>query len=73
VIADPSYYELKRLADIIYYHIRFEERNFFPHVEETLNEEQLNAVGIMLSRAIIQNKSWPDEFWTRKHKSSTVY
>jgi hemerythrin-like domain-containing protein len=36
---------LLRLADLIDDHIRFEERELFPHFEKMLSEEQLEAIG----------------------------
>jgi hypothetical protein len=72
VIADPSQHDIKRLADIIYYHIRFEERTFFPHIEQTLDAKQLNLVGSMLVHPAIPYQIWRDEFWIRRHVSAAV-
>lgn len=73
VISWPSHDNLKRLADILYYHVRFEERTFLPHVEHTLNEEQLNAVEKMLLRnSVKKSATWADEFWTRKNYAVAI-
>lgn len=67
VIDDPSYFHIERLAQIIYHHVRFEERVWFPHVEQMLNERQLSNIGIALS--VHQEKhveEWTNEFWRKR-------
>ena len=74
VISYPSHNDLKRLSDIIYYHIRFEERTFLPHVEETLHTERLNAIEkVLIAHPANANTQWPDEFWRRKQYSGVTY
>jgi hypothetical protein len=73
VISGPSHYNLKRLAEILYYHVRFEERTFLPHVEYALSEEQLNAVEKMLhGYPVKKSATWSDEFWTRKNYAVAI-
>jgi hypothetical protein len=67
VIADPSYYSLQRLAQIIYYHIRFEERHLFPHVERTASAK-LQMAADALSEGPRPVEAWTDEFWFKKPK-----
>lgn len=64
-IDDPSYYSLKRLAQIIYYHIRFEERSLFTHVEEAVPAESLEEAMLFLGHRDIKKTEWPDEFWIK--------
>lgn len=52
----------KELADLIESHIRFEERQLFPMLENTLTSEELAAVGAHLDRQPLTD-SWPDAFW----------
>ncbi len=55
---------LEAFADALRSHIRFEERNYFPHLEEVLSGEKMNDIGHQLER--IRHKeddSYHDEFW----------
>jgi hemerythrin-like domain-containing protein len=57
-----------RLADLITDHIRFEERELFPHLESVLSPEQLGNIGDELAR-LHQTPAaddYPDEFWRNK-------
>lgn len=57
-IADnPEKWDLKTMRDklslfgeLLELHIRFEERELFPMIEETLSEEELNTLGEQLKR-----------------------
>jgi len=53
------------LASFIEKHIRFEERELFPHLERTLTAIQLQKASQQLVPAPVCNK-WQDEFWIRK-------
>ena len=67
VIEDPSYFQIQRLAQIIYYHVRFEERVWFKHVEHTLNDSKLNEIDASLSTNKIKRKmTWQNEFWRKR-------
>jgi hypothetical protein len=68
VIDAPAYYNLKRLAQIIYYHIRFEERDLFRHVEQAAHE-QLTGPGFHLIDETKPAAQWTDEFWIKKPKA----
>ena len=66
VIEDPWYFQIQRLAQIIYHHIRFEERNWFPHVERVLNDKELTGIGNTLSTSRIRKDvMWQNEFWRK--------
>ena len=65
VIDDPSYYSLKRLAQIIYYHIRFEERSLFSHAEETTSAKALEEAMHFLGHGNHKKTEWQDEFWIK--------
>ena len=45
--------QLATLADKVEAHVRFEERELFPHLEFTLSEEQLQLIGEQLSKEAI--------------------
>lgn len=72
IIDDASYYSLQRLAQIVYYHIRFEERNLFRHIEEIVPPEKLDQAVKLLSAAQTHSSTWTDEFWLKKAKASSV-
>lgn len=57
--------QLKMLADAVDNHVRFEERELFPHLENMLTEEQLKEIGSKLETAAnaICNDEFIDEFW----------
>jgi hemerythrin-like domain-containing protein len=54
------------LADIIYKHIRFEERQLFQWVEANLNKEQLQEIYNELEAHPLCGSGWNDEFWLKK-------
>jgi hypothetical protein len=55
---------LTRLSQIIYYHVRFEERQLFEHIERTATAEQLQNLAIDLADSK-EPAEWKDEFWMR--------
>jgi hemerythrin-like domain-containing protein len=57
---------LAALAESLNNHIRFEERQFFPHLEERLSPDQLDSIFKRLEKQPQCNDTWPEEFWTRK-------
>lgn len=63
---DASYYSLQRLAQIIYYHIRFEERSLFPHIEQLAPSEKLEQAAKTLAAETKPASEWRDEFWIKK-------
>jgi hemerythrin-like domain-containing protein len=51
------------LGDLLERHIRFEERELFPHIEKQLTPEQLNAVLSQLGDEQACDTDWKNEFW----------
>ncbi|MFT3903482.1 MAG: hemerythrin domain-containing protein [Niabella sp.] len=56
---------LQHLADLVDKHIRYEERELFPHLESTLTAEQLTEVGaqLQLLHAVGHHDDFTDTFW----------
>ena len=64
-IPDPAL--LEQIAQQVNDHIRFEERELFPHIEQSITEEQLNQVAAALAaEPKCTSSNWSEEFWTRK-------
>ncbi len=63
---DSSAQIFSTLADIIYKHIRFEERELFQWVEVHLTKEQLEEIYSELEAHPLCGSDWTDEFWLRK-------
>jgi hemerythrin-like domain-containing protein len=57
---------LVKLADTINDHIRFEERQLFPLVEQKLTPAQLTEAGSRLNVKPEACSPWPNAFWERK-------
>lgn len=55
---------LEDFAGALRSHIRFEERTYFPHLEENLSDEKMKEIGKHLSEIHQkENDSYQDEFW----------
>ena len=63
---DISATTFSTLADIIYKHIRFEERELFQWVETHLTKEQLQEIYSELEAHPLCGGFWRDEFWMNK-------
>jgi len=51
-------------ADLLENHIRFEERKWFPHLENNLSEKDLQDIGSALDKIHSDEKDdYQDEFW----------
>lgn len=57
--------EFTAIADMVDQHVRFEERELFPHMEELLSEKQLIEISEKLGQAP-EKDVFEDEFWVRK-------
>ena len=59
--------QLEKLANLVDEHVRYEERELFPHIEKTLTYEQLEAIGKKLndSDALLKDL-YDDDFWNEK-------
>lgn len=55
------------LAEMLIAHIRFEERELFPHIEKSLKVASLTAIGDILMKLHTQpfEDKYPDEFWNK--------
>lgn len=56
---------LLNLADTVDNHVRYEERELFPHLEEVLSTEQLLEIGRQMDDDDHQD-DYADEFWLKK-------
>lgn len=55
---------LENFANLLNDHIRFEERQWFPHLENHLSEDQLIEIGKALAEVHSDEKDdYQDEFW----------
>jgi hypothetical protein len=54
---------LLSLADEVDNHIRYEERELFPHLEAAFTQEQLIKIGEQLNAAPSTAEGYTDEFW----------
>lgn len=59
--------QLEKLADLVDDHVRYEERQLFPHIEKTLKPAQLEAIGEQLHKhsSLIKDE-YEDEFWVKQ-------
>lgn len=57
--------QLATLADVVDNHVRYEERELFPHLENILTGEQLKEIGSRLqaTAGTVCNDDFTDEFW----------
>lgn len=67
----PGNEGFERLAQIIIYHVRFEERELFNYIEQIAGNEKLNSI----SRSLVTEKSkdpkWNHWFWIKPKQSTT--
>lgn len=57
---------LSALADKVDGHVRYEERELFPHLEKVLTETQLDAIGAQLRDEPLLQDEYKDEFWLKE-------
>jgi hemerythrin-like domain-containing protein len=57
---------LAMLADKMNDHIRFEERQLFPHIEKKLTTDQLNSIYHQLAKHPHCPDKWENKFWSKK-------
>ena len=58
---------LARIADMVDEHVRYEERELFPHLERKLTEEQLESIGKLIQKhhsSLLDE--YEDQFWNIK-------
>ena len=58
---------LEKIADLVDEHVRYEERELFPHLERKLSEEQLENIGKLIQKhsSSLQDQ-YEDQFWNIK-------
>jgi hemerythrin-like domain-containing protein len=57
---------LLSFASVLEAHIRFEERELFPYMEMLLSDEELDAIGQLITELHHPYiESYPNEFWNR--------
>jgi hemerythrin-like domain-containing protein len=57
---------ISEFADILDNHVRFEERQLFPHIEQTVSLEDLNEIGKQLNALPHCDTNWKNEFWKNR-------
>lgn len=59
---------LEQLANKVDDHVRYEERELFPYLEQTLTNDQLELIGQLIEKEFPDEleDNYPDEFWSRK-------
>jgi hemerythrin-like domain-containing protein len=59
--------QLSTLADTVDNHVRYEERELFPHLEKVLTIEQLESIGMQLAahHDPTLKDDFADEFWLK--------
>jgi hemerythrin-like domain-containing protein len=62
--------QLSMLADTVDNHVRYEERQLFPHLEKILTAEQLDNIGRQLAAHYNPKlkDDFANEFWIKKNK-----
>jgi hemerythrin-like domain-containing protein len=56
--------DLTEFSELLNDHIRFEERELFPYIEESLTEEELKQIGDNLEKTHQDlDKNWGPKFW----------
>ena len=77
ILKNPSSKEelkihLLRIADLVTDHVRFEERELFPHLEKKLTPEQLKSIGHDLNEMLDEplQDDYEDQFWVKKKESN---
>lgn len=54
------------LSDLVDAHVRYEERDLFPHLEKVLGEEELENIGRKLKEEPVLKDDFEDEFWVKQ-------
>ena len=59
---------LAKIADMVYEHVRYEERDLFPHLERKLSKEQLENIGEQIEKhhQTSLRDLYEDQFWNIK-------
>jgi hypothetical protein len=65
---EELYPALASLSEMVDAHVRYEERQLFPHLEQSLSQEQLAGIGAKLGIKMHLPDIFKEEFW-RKSKA----
>jgi len=59
---------LAKIADMVYEHVRYEERDLFPHLERKLSKEQLENISEQIEKHHPSSlrDQYEDQFWNTK-------
>jgi hemerythrin-like domain-containing protein len=57
---------IEQFSNVLNAHIRFEERELFPHIESKVPSDHLNEIFEQLDRPVQCQTSWMSKFWTSK-------
>jgi hemerythrin-like domain-containing protein len=58
-----TFADINSFAGLLHDHIRFEERELFPHIEKELSLTQLNDIFDKIDHESSCSTEWKDEFW----------
>lgn len=58
--------KLATLANAVDEHVRYEERELFPHLEKVLTEVQLERIAEKLKDEPVLHDEYADQFWIKK-------
>lgn len=60
--------EIVRLTELLNSHIRFEERQLFPHIEQNVSAGELNEIFKQLDHPTQCQTNWSNKFWLSRKK-----
>jgi hypothetical protein len=65
---NPDQQDIRQFANLLEQHIRFEERFLFAHLQDNLQQEQLNFIAKKMhaSHPHVVEDDWKDVFWLKK-------
>lgn len=68
---DNAAEQLSALADMVDSHVRYEERELFPHLEKILTNDQLENIGKQITQQHnpLLKDDFSDEFWLKQKNS----
>jgi hemerythrin-like domain-containing protein len=60
--------QLEKLVELLDDHVRYEERQLFPHIEKSLKQAQLEVIGKQLNEEhpSLLKDEYEDEFWVKR-------
>ena len=68
--SDPD--QLSEFAELLESHIRFEEREFFPYLEEKLDSRDIENLAALELEVAPECEEWKNEFWIGLHKKDST-